>query len=276
VADLFTRRRLVAILLGLACLFVAAQVQAQFPRGLQTFRFATPDDIQGGFQFCRVAFREHIRGDGGNWQVDSPWAEINLSIRLSELTTTTVSRTPSGDPDYLVIRLTDDVLFQCPFIMMTEVGSAYLDEIEAGRLRDYLLKGGFLWADDFWGSYAWDWWEAQIRQVFPRAEYPIVDLPHDHALFRSQFEIEGGAPQIAAIGRWIQMGGGTSELGADSEVVHTRAILDDHGRIMVLMTHNTDLGDSFEREAEDPQYFLTMSVPGYAFGINTLLYALTH
>jgi hypothetical protein len=276
VADLFTRRRLVAVLLGLVCLFVAAQVQAQFPRGLQTLRFATPDDIQGGFQFCRVAFREHIRGHGGNWQVDSPWAEINLSIRLSELTTTTISRTPSGDPDYLVIRLTDDVLFQCPFIMMTEVGSAYLDEIEAGRLRDYLLKGGFLWADDFWGSYAWDWWEAQIRQVFPRAEYPIVDLPHDHALFRSQFEIEGGAPQIAAIGRWIQMGGGTSELGADSEVVHTRAILDDHGRIMVLMTHNTDLGDSFEREAEDPQYFLTMSVPGYAFGINTLLYALTH
>ena len=83
-------------------------------------------------------------------------------------------------------------------------------------------------------------------------------------------------PQIANIGIWSGTGGGTSERGADSAVVNTRAILDQHGHIMVLMTHNTDLGDSFEREADDPQYFLQMSVPGYAFGVNTLLYALTH
>jgi hypothetical protein len=58
--------------------------------------------------------------------------------------------------------------------------------------------------------------------------------------------------------------------------VHTRGIFDRHGHIMVLMTHNTDLGDSFEREADDPQYFYRMSVRGYAFGINALLYAMTH
>ena len=67
-----------------------------------------------------------------------------------------------------------------------------------------------------------------------------------------------------------------SERGEDSAVAHARAVLDKHGNIMVLMTHNTDLGDSFEREADDPQYFYQMSVPGYAFGINALLYALTH
>ena len=88
-----------------------------------------------------------------------------------------------GEPNHLLMRLTDEVLFQCPFIMMTEVGSAFIDEAEAAQLRDYLLKGGFLWADDFWGGYAWEWWEAQIR-VLPPAEYPFVELPRDHPLFR--------------------------------------------------------------------------------------------
>jgi hypothetical protein len=110
--------------------------------------------------------------------------------------------------------------------------------------------------------------------VFPAAEYPIVDVPAEHALYRSQFVVPG-TPQIPNIGHWLATGT-TSERGADSADVHTRAILDDHGRIMVLMTHNTDLGDSWEREAEDPTYFYQFSVKGYAFGINVLLYALTH
>jgi hypothetical protein len=159
--------------------------------------------------------------------------------------------------------------------MMTEVGSAFFDETEAARLKDYLLKGGFLWADDFWGDYAWEWWEVQIRKAFPAAEFEIVDLDSSHPLYTAQFEIKE-TPQIASIGRWQQLGGGTSERGAESAIVNTRAIFDRHGRMMVLITHNTDLGDSFEREADDPNYFYTMSVPGYAFGVNTLVYALTH
>jgi hypothetical protein len=267
---------MVAALLGLAALALAARVDAQFFRGFRGLRIAQADDFDGTFQFCRVTFRSDGRGDGGDWSVDWPRADINLSIRLAELTKTTVGKSPAGDPNHLLLRLTDDAIFQCPFIMMTEVGSAYMDEDEAAKLRSYLLKGGFLWADDFWGSYAWEWWEEQIRKVFPAAEYPIVDLPLSHPLFRSQFEIKNGTPQIASIGVWARTGGGTSERGADSDVVNTRAILDKHDRIMVLMTHNTDLGDSFEREADDPQYFYQMSVPGYAFGVNTLLYALTH
>jgi hypothetical protein len=276
VSACFTRRRIVAILLGLAALAVAVRVDAQFLRNFRSLRTASADDFDGSFQFCRIWFREDGRGDGGDWSVDWPRADINLSIRLAELTKVTVGKATAGDPNHLLIRLTDETLFQCPFVMMTEVGSAYLDDDEAAKLRTYLLKGGFLWADDFWGSYAWDWWEAQIRKVFPREEYPIVDITPDHALFRSQFEIKNGTPQIASIGIWARTGGGTSERGDDSAVVNTRAILDSHGRIMVLMTHNTDLGDSFEREADDPQYFYQMSVPGYAFGVNTLLYALTH
>lgn len=270
------RRLLVLVGLGIVGLALAAEVEAQFRRGrsFAGVRIARPADFDSGFQFCRVVFRSDPRGDGGDWSVDWPRADINLSIRLSELTKTPVSFTPGGDPNHLLIRLTDDMLFNCPFIMMTEVGSAFLDDEEAARLRLYLEKGGFLWADDFWGEYAWRWWESQLRKVLPATDYEIVDLADDHPLFRAQFEMKG-TPQIASIGHWAASGGGTSER-FDSDTVHTRAVLDRRGNIMVLMTHNTDLGDSFEREADDPQYFYQMSVPGYAFGINVLLYALTH
>jgi hypothetical protein len=274
------RRSAVVTLTIVATLVAAAAVDAQFRRrggGGRSFgvRVATPEDYLGGFQFCRVAFNSDFRGDGGNWSVDYPRADINLSIRLAELTKAYVNLDENDEPIPLLIRLIDPVMFQCPFIMMTEVGSASISPPEAERLREYLLRGGFLWADDFWGSYAWDWWVAQFSQVLPPAEYPIVDLPPTHPLFSSQFQISE-VPQIASIGHWASTGGGTSERLEDSAVAHARAVLDRHGNIMVLMTHNTDLGDSFEREADDPQYFYQMSVPGYAFGINTLLYALTH
>jgi len=257
--------------------WLAAEVDAQFRRGGRGFgnvRRATERDQDGAFHFCRVQFRSGIGGDGGNWSVDFPRADINLTVRLGELTRAHISRT-NGEPNPLVVLLTDDALFQCPFVMMTEVGSIVFNEQEAARLREYVLKGGFVWADDFWGSYAWDWWEAQLRQVLPAGDFPIVDLDSSHPLFSSQFVIKQ-TPQIASINFWAATGGGTSERGADSAVARSRAILDAHGRIMVLMTHNTDIGDSFEREGDDPSYFLTMSVPGYAYGVNTLLYALTH
>ncbi len=104
------------------------------------------------FQFCRIAFRGNRAGDGGGWGVDYPRADINMSIRLSELTKTKVSFAAPDEPNHLVVQLTSEALFQCPFVMMTEVGAAYLDEAEAKALRDYVTKGGFLWADDFWGS----------------------------------------------------------------------------------------------------------------------------
>ena len=277
----FVRRRPIVSLLVLAALIAATTVEAQFRRGFNrgfgNVRLSTAADVDGSFQFCRIIFNGGFGGDnqGGSWNVDWPRADINLSIRLSELTKATVGRASDGEPNHLLLRLTDDVLFQCPFIMMTEVGSASISEAEGAKLRDYLLKGGFLWADDFWGSYAWQWWEAQLRRVLPADQYPIVELPRDHPLFHSQFQVQR-TPQIASINFWAGSGGNTSERGADSAEVHTRAILDDKGRIMVLSTHNTDLGDSFEREGDDPEYFRTMSVPGYSFGINVLVYAMTH
>lgn len=234
-----------------------------------------PDSFDGGFQFCRIATSLNRNGDGGGWAVDYPRADVNLSIRLSELTKTHVSFDADNEPKHLVLRLTDGALFQCPFVMMTEVGAAFMNDAEAAALRTYLVKGGFLWADDFWGSYAWEAWTEQLAKVLPPAEYPIEDLPLDHPLFRSQFVVTA-VPQIPSINFWMGSGGGTSERGADSAQPHARAIADRHGRIMVLMTHNTDLGDAFEREGDDPRYFMTFSVEGYAFGVNVLLYAMTH
>lgn len=260
----------------LIALFAGA-LEAQFRRGrwFAPVRQPTADTFDGGFNFCRVMFRGSRLGTGGSWNVDYPRADVNLSIRLAELTRTRISTQADGEPDHIVISLTDPELFKCPFVMMTEVGAAYFDPDEALRLRAYLQKGGFLWADDFWGAYAWEHWMHELSKVLPPLEYPAFDLPPDHPLFRAQFEISA-VPQIPSINFWLGSGGGTSERYDDSREPHARGIADGHGRLMVLMTHNTDLGDSWEREADDPTYFYRFSVDGYAFGINVVLYALTH
>jgi hypothetical protein len=246
--------------------------RSPFGRGLT---FATADDFDGGFQFCRIVFRNASNGDGNGWEVDWPRADENLSIRLSELTRTPVSMDSVQQPKHLLVRLTDPELFHCPFVMMTEPGGAYFDEDEAAALGKYLRKGGFLWADDFWGQYAFDFWADQIGKALPRSTYPIVDLPLDHPLFHTVLAVPK-IPQIPGINYWMRSRGGTSERGAESAEPHVRAILDDRGRIMVLMTHNTDFGDSFEEEATNHEYFLQFSVPGYAFGVDALVYSMTH
>jgi hypothetical protein len=264
----------VALLLAVSLAAVADAQRRGRGRFFASIATPTPESFDGRFNFCRIAFSGSNMGDGGGWSVDYPRADINLSIRLSELTRTQISTDPSGEPKHLVVRLTDPELFQCPFIMMTEVGRAYFSPEEALKLREYLLKGGFLWADDFWGSYAWDNWASEFSKVLPPAEYPMRDLPADHPLFRTQFTVEK-VPQIPSINHWAAYGD-TSERGADSAVPHARGVTDSKGRLLALVTFNTDVGDSWEREGDDRNYFYTFSVNGYALGINVLLYAMTH
>jgi hypothetical protein len=270
------RHRVTAALLLFCLLALTVSSEAQRRRRFgRSVQLATPESFTGDFQFCRVAFRGNPYGDGGGWGVDYPRADINVSIRLSEMTKTRVSMTPDGEPNSVVVRLSDEALFHCPFIMMTEVGAVYFDDQEAEGLRNYLLKGGFLWADDFWGEYAWNAWATEFAKVLPSAQYPIRDISLDHPLFRQMFVVSK-VPQIPSINFWAGTGGATSERGPDSAVPHARGVFDADGRLMVLMTHNTDIGDSWEREADDPEYFLRFSVDGYAFAMNVLLYALTH
>ena len=245
-----------------------------FPPPRTFMRFGTFDDFDGGFQFCRLVFRNAPNGDGAGWGVDYPRADQNLSIRLSELTRIPVSMDDANLPLPLLFRATSPELSHCAFVMMTEPGGAFFDDEEAAALRTYLLKGGFLWADDFWGSYAWDFWEGQIRKVLPSGQYPIFDVPLDHPMFHEMMAVPT-IPQIPSIGVW-EYNRVTSERGVDSATPHVRAINDDHGRIMVLMTHNTDFGDAYEREGDDHEYFEKFSVPGYAFGVNVLLYVMSH
>src|SRR5215212_7855809 len=228
---------LIALVLAIS---VVAAVGAQ-RRGRGFFaavRTPTPESFDGRFNFCRIAFSYSNNGDGGGWSVDYPRADINLSIRLSELTKTSISTDASGEPNHLVLRLTDPELFQCPFIMMTEVGAAYFSPEEAQKLREYLLKGGFLWADDFWGTYAWDNWASEFSKVLSTADYPMRDLPLNHALFHTQFTVDR-VHQIPSINFWAR-GGETSERGTDSAVPHALGVSDAKGRLMVLTTFNTD------------------------------------
>ena len=260
-----------------AVLLVGSMGWAQYSRGgyARLMERMAQDTSDGQFHYCRAMYRANMGGDGGNWLTDYPLADIDLSIRLAELTRTRVGFDSSGAPEHLIVRLTDDALFQCPFIMMQEVGSLFFSDEDVTQLRSYLLKGGFLWVDDFWGSYAWNVWERQIEKVLPPSEFSIVDLPPDHPIFHTMFDLQG-VPQIPGISYWWGSRGGTSERGYDSAEVHSRGIADSDGRLMVFMTHNTDVSDSWEREGEDPQYFFSFSIPGYQTAINVLLYAMTH
>ena len=228
----------------------------------------------GAFTICKLIFTSNRReANGFGWSTDYPFSGLNLMLRSSELTKTRISRDGKGEARYWTVHLSDQTLFDCPFLVGSDVGTIDLAPIEVARLREYLLKGGFLWVDDFWGEYAWGHWVRELRKALPATDYPIVDLPLSHPLFHTQFEIRKLA-QIPSINFFF--GGGTSERGADSAVPHVRAVADRAGRLVVVMTHNTDFGDSWEREGDDATYFANFGPDGYAFGINTFIYGLTH
>jgi hypothetical protein len=274
------RRRLVSVLAVFLIVVLAAgaaYAQRFFREGSFATRYAPADMPDASFVICRLAYTQVRREESGiGWQTDYPYAEINLTTRLSELTKTRVSRDINGDPNYYVVRLGDEQLFNCPFVVASDAGTVGFTDAQTTRLREYLLKGGFLWADDFWGSEAWDHWAEQIARALPPSEFPIEDVSLDDPMLRSLFEVHE-IPQITNIQFWRRYNGTyTSERGEDSDEVHLRAIRDSHGRIVVLMSHNTDIADSFEREGEDPAFFSQFSPKGYALGIDVLLHAMTH
>ena len=272
--------------MAIAMITSASYAFAQFGRGRgfggeffgEPVRFAPMAMPDRDFTVCRIMYTSVRREpNGGGWRTDYPFGEINLLTRLSELTRTPVST--SGErrrPNQWVVRLTDPTLFDCPYTVASDVGTMGLTEPEAAQLRLYLLKGGFLWVDDFWGTPAWQQWSREIAKALPPSDYPIVDVPLDDPIFSTQFVVTK-VPQITNIQFWRGVRGQTtSERGDDSREAHFRAIRDKQGRIMVVMTHNTDVADSWEREGEDPAYFYQFSPSGYALGINVLLYAMTH
>jgi hypothetical protein len=229
---------------------------------------------RSGFIFCRLVYNSVRREPGGSgWRTDYPLADRNLMIRLSELTLTPITTLHEGSPVHALIRATDDGLFRCPFLFASDVGTVGFSDAEARSLREYLLKGGFLWVDDFWGSWAWAHWLDQIAYVLP--EYQAVELSLDHPIFSTYYFVEK-IPQIPSIRHWRSSYGGTSERGAESARPRVWGIFDDRKNLLVLMSHNTDIADGWEREGEDWDFFHLFSPRGYAVGVNVAIWSMTH
>jgi Domain of unknown function (DUF4159) len=242
-------------------------------------RFPTATTFQGGFNFCRAMFQSDRREKQG-WGTDYPGADINFSIRVSELTKIHVTMrddTEVPEPEAVVVRLTDEALFNCPFLFMEDAGTARFSDAEVDRLQEYLLKGGFLLVSDYHGSWGRQQFDEQIARALPPARFRTSDLtpPSDHPLWRTMFPVRQ-LQQNASIQTWRRSGDTIERWNDDGAPPTARAIADDQGRIMVLMVHNTDLPDPWEREGEDKDYFYRFSPDAYAAGINILLYAMSH
>jgi Domain of unknown function (DUF4159) len=239
-------------------------------------RFPTKQSFQGSFNFCRAMFESNRREKRG-WSTDYPGADLNFSTRLAELTKASVTMRQDAEegesPDAVVVRLTDDALFKCPYILMQDAGTAVFSDEEARRLREYLLKGGFVFVSDYWGDRAREQFDTQIGLALPRDQYPIVDIPLHHSIWRTLFDVRN-VPQMPSIQSWRRTGGNTDRGVVDPP--SARAIADEQGRFLVVMMHNTDIPDGWEREGEDPEYFYRFSPDAYAVGINIVLYAMTH
>lgn len=211
------------------------------------------------------------RRGGWGWDTDYPDSDLNFSFRLQQLTSLKVT------PDPVSLRITDDRLFDYPFVYMIEPGNLHFHDEEVPLLRRYLLNGGFMLVDDFWGADAWDNFSSEMKRVFPERE--IFDVEFTHEIFHCVYDLKV-RPQIPNIRQAVnsQWSGQTWEdHGPDSREVHYRGIADDKGRLMVFICHNTDLGDGWEREGEDSYFFEHFSQPlAYPMGINIVTYAMTH
>jgi Domain of unknown function (DUF4159) len=239
-------------------------------------KWATPANFDGSFNYCRVFYTSDRREAGGSgWDTDFPGADNNFSVRIAELTTMRVKLDSKGQPDYVVVRLTDPLMARCAVLHFEDAGTMRLSEEEVQSLRGYLLKGGFLTSDDFWGTAAWNQWAEEMARVLP--EYPIVDIPPDHPIMHTLYDVKE-VEQVSAIQFWRRSGGSVSERAwmNDSPHANFRGIPDEQGRLMAVMTHNTDIPDTWEREGEDREYFERFAPNGYALGVNVILYAYTH
>ncbi|APZ95782.1 DUF4159 domain-containing protein [Fuerstiella marisgermanici] len=229
------------------------------------------DDV---FTFCRIRYNSYGGRRGDRWNTDYPDADLNFSYRLQQLTSL------HTHPDGVILDLTDPKLFDYPFIYIIEPGALHFDEAEVTALRSYLLNGGFLMVDDFWGQAQLDNFLFEMKRVFPDRD--ASEIPLEHPIFHCVYDLKE-RPQIPAMGRahpnHVDRDGNliTWEGGPDTREVHYKGLYDDNGRMMAIICHNTDLGDGWEREGYSEWYFKEFSEKkAYPLGINIVFYAMTH
>jgi hypothetical protein len=218
------------------------------------------------FYFSRVAYGGYggFRRGGRSWATDFPKADQIFLSFIDRL----LPNLDAYEREF-VVQLPDPEVRDYPFLYALEVGRMSLSPPEIEGLRNYLLAGGFLVIDDFWGTQEWQQFEYQIRQVLP--EYEIVDLTLDHPIFTTFYEIEE-ILQVPNVGNGTR-GGPTYE--RDGFIPMVRGIHDDNGRLMVIINWNTDLGDAWEW-ADNPYYPLKYSTYAYEMGVNFIVYAMSH
>jgi len=172
--------------------------------------------------------------------------------------------------DPIVLPLDDPRLFQYPWIYFVEPGNLKMLDSDVTILREFLLRGGHAYFDDFHGAFEWTNLEKEMKRVFPDRE--IVEVPKDHPVFSCFYKIDS-YPQVAGLGSFLA--GRSWEKGGF--VPHIRTILDDTGRPMVFINWNTDMGDGWEwSNAEDYPGYIKYTAMAYRMGINEIVYALTH
>jgi hypothetical protein len=200
------------------------------------------------------------------WAIDYPEAEYHFRQGVRRLT-----RIAMAD-DSRHIPLTDDALFDYPWLFAQQVGRWALSNEETSRLREYLLRGGFMVADDFHGPWQWDIFAEAMSRVFP--DRTIVDIPDGHEILHVLYDLDERT-QIPGRRMIREMGGGQIQIYPEGSPPRWRGIYDDDGRLMVVMNFNMDMGDAWEH-ADDPVYPEPMTALAYRFGINYVIYAMTH
>ena len=227
---------------------------------------AGPPGVPREFYFSRVAYSGYGRGyygRGRSWAVDFPKADRQFLVVLERLVNLDIYAM-----EHPVV-LDDPGVRRFPFLYALEVGGMALTPPEVDGLRSYLLAGGFLVIDDFWGTREWENFEREIRRVLP--EYPIVDLDLEHPLFSSFYDIDE-IVQVPGV-RQGRRGGPTWE--RDGYEAQVRGIFDDRGRLMVVINFNTDLGDAWEH-ADSPYYPLDSSTYAFEVAVNQIVYGMSH
>jgi hypothetical protein len=217
------------------------------------------------FAFTRVIFDsgfQALPGPGNTAWRDWPDSDMHFIRGVRRLTAVEIEDRSRA------LRLTSEQLFDRPWIYALEVGTWLLSDEEASSLREYLLRGGFLVVDDFHGSYQWSGFMRSMRKVFP--DRPIVDVPEDEAILNLHFDIDTSLP-IPGI---MALRAGTT-WEHDGYTPTWRGIYDDDGRLMVIINFNVDLGDAWEM-ADQPWYPEKYTARAYRFGVNFVLYAMTH
>jgi hypothetical protein len=227
------------------------------------------DDV---FTFARLHFESDFGGGWGRvWNDDTPWADLNVIYRLYECTSLKVK------PGLNFIDITTKDLADHPFVYVAGAGKISLSDEEATTLRDYMLKGGFLMVDDFWGDEQWEHFMGQFKLIFPNRTPELLGL--NHPIFHNVYKFTK-QPQIPSVGDF--MGYGTSydvryPYERQNHDPHYYGVYDDRHRMVMLICHNNHYGDGWEHEGDDHTYFDIFSMPmGYPMLINVLTYAMTH